>query len=128
MTKDDLEKILDRYRPSLREARIVFDTRYENDYNCHVLLSWNESRIIRYCDLAMANGHKEEPWSVQALQKCEWEVERTEFYMNGQNGLFVLGRDEHSSEEGIVCGNAEVGMSLAPPIGVDPQHGNFRRQ
>ncbi|OXV08603.1 hypothetical protein Egran_03634 [Elaphomyces granulatus] len=117
LTKDDLEKILDRYRPSLREARVVFDTA---TLGCHVLLNWNESRIIGYCDLAV--GHKEEPWSVQALQKCEWEVERAEFYMNGQTGLFVLGSDEDSLEEKMVCDNTEVGVTLTPPVGVDPQH------
>ncbi|KAI1505395.1 hypothetical protein F5X99DRAFT_243215 [Biscogniauxia marginata] len=116
MTKDGLEAILIRYRPSLREARVVFEKENTATTACHVLLSWNKSRVVRCCELA--NDHREEPWSVQPLQKYEWETERAEFYMDGRSGLFVV-RNNEDFEESI---HPDGEGTTSHTVEIDPQH------
>jgi hypothetical protein len=98
------------------------------DGNCHILLSWKESRIVRYCDLS--NDHNEEPWSVQALQKHEWELERAEFYMDGQTGLLVLQNSEDAEEdaEGDRAIHDNIEGVTSDVVRIDPQHRKFRSQ
>ncbi|KAL7628484.1 hypothetical protein AAE478_002687 [Parahypoxylon ruwenzoriense] len=118
MTKDDLEDVLIRYRPWLREARVVFEKQNTVTAGCHVLLSWNESRVVRCCELA--NDHWKEPWSVQPLQKHEWEIERAEFYMDGRSGLFVVRNNEDFKKDRSIHPDREGTTSQT--VEIDPQH------
>lgn len=110
-----------RYRPWLREARVVFENENAATAGCHVLLSWNESRVVRCCELA--NGHREEPWSVQPLQKHEWEMERADFYIDGRSGLSVVRNNEDFEADGSIHPDREETKSHT--VEIDLQHRKF---
>ena len=85
-------------------------------HHCHVLLSWSQNRIVKYCDLA-TKDHMVEPWSIQTLDREEWNIEISEFYTDGQSGLLVLGNNGDTHDASAHLDGFEAQARLRTPAG-----------